>query len=166
MNVQKKIGFYCTRTSLITTSVVDPNSFFSDSDPQIFLFGFWFWSVYLYFDPNFFFKWWLALLSFVFWNLYDREKSFPTEKLTFFCLSSVWSAIFHNFFYFTTVSGSESKSELFSDSDPAKIFGFFRIRIHNTDHNKLLCSFRYRCHDFVKIFCYAVKIGSGSRKHF
>jgi hypothetical protein len=37
---------------------------------------------------------------------------------------------FHNFFYFTTVLGSES--ELLSDSDPAKTFGFFRIWIHNT----------------------------------
>jgi hypothetical protein len=38
-------------------------------------------------------------------------------------------------FYFKTVSGSESdpESEFFlSDSDPAKIFGFFRLRMHNT----------------------------------
>jgi hypothetical protein len=78
-----------------------------------------------------FFKWCLSMLSCVFWSVRQR-KIFPTEKRTFFSLSSVWSAI-----YITTVAGSESKSkyELFSDSesDPAKIFGFFRIRIHNTD---------------------------------
>jgi hypothetical protein len=70
----------------------------------------------------------------VFWNLYDRGKSFPTEKRTFFSLSSVLSAIFHTNFYFITVSGSESdsKSELFSD--PGKIFGFFQIWIHNTTY--------------------------------
>jgi hypothetical protein len=62
-------------------------------------------------------KWCLSLLLYVFWNLYDREKSFPTEKPTFFPLSSVGSAIFHKFFYFTTVSGSESNPN------------FFRIRI-------------------------------------
>jgi hypothetical protein len=45
--------------------------------------------------------------------------------------------IFHKNFYPTTVSESDSESvsesELFfSDSDPAKKFGLFRIRIHNT----------------------------------
>jgi hypothetical protein len=43
--------------------------------------------------------------------------------------------IFHKNFHPTTVSESDSESvsesEL-SDSDPAKTFGLFRIRIHNT----------------------------------
>jgi hypothetical protein len=64
-----------------------------------------------------------------------EKKVFQQKNLCFF-LSSVWSAFFHNFFYFTIVSRSESesKSELFSDSDsdPAKIYWVFRIRIHNT----------------------------------
>jgi hypothetical protein len=82
-----------------------------------------------------FFKWCLSLLLYVFWNLYDREKSFPTEKLTFF-LSSVLYAIFHKNYYFTQCldPNSNPNPNFFSDSDPAKIFGFFRIRIwiHNT----------------------------------
>jgi hypothetical protein len=83
---------------------VDPNSFFSDSDP------------YAYILTRNFLKWCLSLLSYVFWNLYDREKSFPTEKRTFFSFLSVWFAIFRNTFYFKTVPGSESES-------------IFRIRI-------------------------------------
>jgi hypothetical protein len=41
-------------------------------------------SLVLIFWPEFVLKWCLSLLSFVFWNLYNRGKSFPTEKRTFF----------------------------------------------------------------------------------
>jgi hypothetical protein len=106
---------------LLQYSVVDPNSFFShsDSDPKFFFrirFRFRIRIRILIFWTEFFFKWCLSLLSFVCWNLYDREKSFPTEKNTFFCLSSVWSAIFHNCF-------------LFYNSVWIRIRTFFRIRI-------------------------------------
>jgi hypothetical protein len=57
-----------------------------------------------------------------------EKKEYQLKNHTFFSLASVWSAIFHKYFCFTTVSGSESK--LFSDSDPAKTYRFFRI--HNT----------------------------------
>jgi hypothetical protein len=72
----------------VAGSVVDPNSLFSDSDPQIFF------SVsnsdpYTNILTRNILKCCLSLLSFVFWNLYDREKSFPNQKLTFFTLSSV-----------------------------------------------------------------------------
>jgi hypothetical protein len=64
-----------------------------------------------------------------------EKKGFPTEKLMCFLFQVIDLRFFHKIFYFTTVAGSESesKSELFSYSysDPAKIFGFFRIRIHN-----------------------------------
>jgi hypothetical protein len=55
------------------------------------------------------------------------RKIFPTEKHTFFSLK-VFDLRFSQNFYFKTVSGPES--ELFSDS--VKIYGFVRIRIHNT----------------------------------
>jgi hypothetical protein len=42
-----------------------------------------------------------------------EKKVFQLKNLGVFSLSSVWSAIFHKNFYFTIVSGSESKSELF-----------------------------------------------------
>jgi hypothetical protein len=85
---------------------VDPNSFFSDSDPQIFFSDS---DPYTNILTRIFFKWCLSLLSFVFWNLYDREKSFPTEKRTFFVLQVFDLRFFTKFFYVTTVSGSESE---------------------------------------------------------
>jgi hypothetical protein len=60
------------------------------------------------------FKCCLSLLLYVFWNLHDREQSFPTEKLTgTFFLFQVFDLRFFTIFYFTTVSESESNSELF-----------------------------------------------------
>jgi hypothetical protein len=49
--------------------------FFSDSDP------------YTNILTRNFLKWCLSLLLYVLWNLYDREKSFPTEKKRWFFLS-------------------------------------------------------------------------------
>jgi hypothetical protein len=77
--------------------------------------------ILIIFWPDNFLKWCLSLLLYVFWNLNDRK--FSSWKTYDFSFSSVWFAIFHTNFYFTTVSGSESesKSELFSDSDPATL---------------------------------------------
>jgi hypothetical protein len=102
------------------TSVVDPNSFFririhtffSDSDP------------YTNILTRNFLKWCLSFF-FVFWNLYDREKSFPTEKFTFFLfqvfdlpfftkfviLQQCWIRAFFGF-------GSSQNIRILSDSDP------------------------------------------------
>jgi hypothetical protein len=105
-------------------------------------FGFGFESFYSYFDPTFFEM--VSLIAFIsFWNLYDRGKVVLQKNIRFFS----FSPIFHKKFYFTTVSGSQSKSksDLYcisdSDSDSAKIFGFFRIRIHNTAFKCLICDF-------------------------
>jgi hypothetical protein len=115
----------------VVSSVVDPNSFFSDSDshPQIFIS-----------DSNSdpytniltrnVLKLCLSLLLYVLWNLYDREKSFPTEKLTFFLFQVFDLRLFTKNFILQQCL--DPKPNFFSDSDPAKIFGFFRIRIHNT----------------------------------
>jgi hypothetical protein len=52
--------------------------FFLDSDPQFFLDSDS--NPYTNILTQNFLKWCLSLLLYVFWNLYDREKSFPTEK--------------------------------------------------------------------------------------
>jgi hypothetical protein len=67
-------------------------------------------------------KWFLSLLSCVFWNLYVREKMFPIAKKNryVFSLARVWSAIFHFFLFYNSVG---SESELFSDSNPDKTYG-------------------------------------------
>jgi hypothetical protein len=82
---------------------------------------------------------------FVFWfgYLYVREKFFLFDQR------------FFTIFFILQVPGSESlsESELFSDSgsDPAKTYGFFRIRIQNTAlnlSNKSICIknfFSYSC---------------------
>jgi hypothetical protein len=57
-------------------------------------------------------KWCHSLLLCVLESVRQRKK-FSNWKTYVFSLSSVWSAIFHKIFYFTTVSGSESKSKLF-----------------------------------------------------
>jgi hypothetical protein len=46
--------------------------------------------------------------------------------------------------YFTTVSGSESKSELFFGIGfgSSQIFGFFRIQIHNTGWYSVLITYQ------------------------
>jgi hypothetical protein len=63
---------------------MDPNSFFSNSDPHFLFYS----DTDSDSNPNIlsrhFFKWCLSLLSYVFWNLYDIEKSFLTEKCRFF----------------------------------------------------------------------------------
>jgi hypothetical protein len=41
------------------------------------------------------------LLLYVFWNLYDRENNFPTEKLTFFLSFKCLICDFSQNFYFT-----------------------------------------------------------------
>jgi hypothetical protein len=102
--------------------------FFSDSNLQIF-FGFG----YGVRSTRNWLKWCLSMLSYryVFWNLYDRGKSFPTEKSTLFSLSNVWSANFSNSFYFTAMSVSEAG---------IRIQTFFRILIRP----KLTDSFGFR----------------------
>jgi hypothetical protein len=71
----------------------------------------------------------LSLILFVFWNLYDREKSVPTDKRTFFFVFQVFDLrFFTHFLWYTTVSGSESELffifgssqniRIISDSDP------------------------------------------------
>jgi hypothetical protein len=101
---------------------VDQISFFSNSDPQFF------------FNSNLdkdsdlntnnltrsILKWSFSLLSSVFWNLYDRGKSFRTEKRTFFSLSSVRSAIFQIKFLFYNSVWVRIRT---------RIRPFFRIRI-------------------------------------
>jgi hypothetical protein len=78
------------------------------------------------------------MLSYVLWNLYDREKRFPTEKRTvsFFASKCLICDFSQFLFYFTIMSESESvsESELFfgfgssqniriiSDSDPQHCF--------------------------------------------
>jgi hypothetical protein len=62
-----------------------------------------------------FLKWCLSLLSFVFWNLYDREKSFPTEKRKFFVFQVFDLRFFIKFF----------SLQQCLDPNP----NFFRIRI-------------------------------------
>jgi hypothetical protein len=125
----RRLPRQCTNDGLGSTSVVDPNSYFSYSDPQIF---FRIRILILIFWPEIFYMG--SLVAFI-----CELESVRRKKV--FSLSSVWSAIFHNIFYFTTVPGSESetKPEFFSNSDSvaAKIFGFFwiRIRIHNIDVN-------------------------------
>jgi hypothetical protein len=68
-----------------------------------------------------------------------EKKVFPLKNVrTFFCLSSVRSAIFHNFFIIlqqcldTAGTIPNPNPNFFSDSDLAKILGLFWIRIHNT----------------------------------
>jgi hypothetical protein len=79
-----------------------------------------------------FLKWCLSLLL-----LYMCTGICTTEKKVFhlknlrFSLSSVWYAIFHKKFVFYNSVWIRIQIEIrtfFSDSDPAKIFEFFRIR--------------------------------------
>jgi hypothetical protein len=97
-------------------SDVDPNSFFldsvSDSDPCT-----------NSLTRNFF-KWCPSLLSCVFWNLYDREKSFPTEKRRFFPFRVFDLRYFNKIFILQQCLDQNPSPNFFSDSDPAKIFGF------------------------------------------
>jgi hypothetical protein len=75
----------------LRTCVVDPNTFFLDldSDPHIFSDSVSDSNPYPNILARNFLKLCLSLLSEAFWNLYDRDKSFPNEKRTFFYLSSV-----------------------------------------------------------------------------
>jgi hypothetical protein len=73
-------------------------------------------------------KWCLSLLSCVLEPVRQRTKFTSRKNLpVLISLSSVWSAIFHKKFCFTTVSGSESKFKLLSDRIRPKLtdsFGF------------------------------------------
>jgi hypothetical protein len=62
----------------------------------------------------------------------QQRKSFPTEKLFLFQVFEM--RIFKIFLNFTQCldPNLNPNTNFFSDSDPAKIFGFFRIRTHNT----------------------------------
>jgi hypothetical protein len=76
-----------------------------------------------------FLKWCLLLLSYMFWNLYDREKKvFQLKNVRFFSLPSVRSAIFRqNFLFYNSVwirirtffgFGSSQTIRIISDSEP------------------------------------------------
>jgi hypothetical protein len=62
-----------------------------------------------------------------------QRKKFSNWNTYVLSLSSVWSAIFHtkNFTLQQSLDPNPNPN-FFSDSDPAKIFGIFRIRIHKT----------------------------------
>jgi hypothetical protein len=78
-----------------------------------------------------FLKWCLSLLSYAIWNLYDRGKVFQQKNIPvpgrFFSLSSVGSAIFHNF-CFATVADPNSNPTFFGfgsgQTYRADCFGF------------------------------------------
>jgi hypothetical protein len=94
--ISRTLRIHCVRSaaaSLFTaSSVVDPKSFFSDSDPQFFSDS----DPYTNILTRNFLKWRLIALICVLESLRQRKKGFPTEKLMFFfSLSSVLSAIFH-----------------------------------------------------------------------
>jgi hypothetical protein len=84
-----------------------------------------------------FLKYCLSLLIYVFWNLYDREKSFPTEKLMFFLFQLFDQRFFTQICILQQCldPNPNTNPKFFSGSDPAKIFGLFRIWIHNTGKN-------------------------------
>jgi hypothetical protein len=111
---------------------VDPKTFFSDSDPQNFFSDSDTYSdtdsADIYFGTNHFFN---GLRIFSEYN--TTKKNFVTVKI---CASFHLTLVFVMLNYQIIVSGSESvsESEFFSnsDSDPAKSFGFIRIRIRNT----------------------------------
>jgi hypothetical protein len=99
----------------------DPNSFFSDSDQQFFCR--------------------IRILVLIFWH-FDPRKKFSTWKTyrygTFFffsfkCLAWDFSPFFFYLFYNSVWIRIQIRT-LFFYSDPAKIFGFFRI--HNTGGHK------------------------------
>jgi hypothetical protein len=130
---QKFVSFYLNpyphsseRLGMLKTSVVDPNSFFRIRIPNIFFPNS---DSVLDSDPytniltRIYFKM-VPLIAFIcVLESVRQRKSFPTEKVTgTFFLSSVWSAIFHKKFYFTQCL--DPNPNFFSDSDPAKIFGF------------------------------------------
>jgi hypothetical protein len=97
---------------LFMISVVDPNSFFSDSDPQHFFF----------------------LDSDTEPVRYVIEKILSIKKQKIFLFQVFDLRFFTQIFILQQCLDPNSypNPNFFSDSDPAKTFGFFRIRIHNT----------------------------------
>jgi hypothetical protein len=61
-----------------------------------------------------------------------RQRSFPTEKLPYFFSFKCFICDFSQK-KFILQQCLDPNPKFFSDSDPAKIFGVFQIRIHNTD---------------------------------
>jgi hypothetical protein len=119
-----------------TCSVVDPNSFFSDSDPQIIFFGFGygFGFLRLIFWPQIFLNGASSCFPMCSETCTSEKKKFPIEKHKIFVFQ-----VF-DFWFFTKIfilqqclnPNPYPYPNFFSDSDPAKTFGLFRIRIHNT----------------------------------
>jgi hypothetical protein len=91
----------CEEPSLpiLAASVVDPNSLFSVSDQQIFFRVRIFILIFL---PEIF-KNGASQCFYLFWNLYDREKSFPTEKLKFFLLCLISDFLQYFFLFYNSV---------------------------------------------------------------
>jgi hypothetical protein len=127
--LQLRLGDPDKKNIKVFASVVDPNSFFSYSDPQ-FLFGFG--SLYLYFYPKFFQL--VPLIAFLcVLESVQMRKKFTNGKRFF--LFQVFDLRFFTKFLFYNSVWIRIRIQIrtfFSDSDPAKIFGLFRIRIHNT----------------------------------
>jgi hypothetical protein len=121
-----KIKYVC----IVNCSVVDPKSLYSVSDPQIF-FRIRIRILRLIFDMKYFLMMPLIAFMYVLEPVrYDREKSTFSSIECLICDFSFLKNCF------TTVSRSKSvsksESELFSNSDSAKTYGFSRIQIHNT----------------------------------
>jgi hypothetical protein len=92
--ISRTLRIHCVRSaaaSLFTaSSVVDPKSFFSDSDPQFFSDS----DPYTNILTRNFLKWRLIALICVLESLRQRKKGFPTEKLMFFFLFQVFYLLF------------------------------------------------------------------------
>jgi hypothetical protein len=110
---------------------VEPNSFFSDLDPQFFFSD----SAFIFWPKNFkngashCFHMCSGICT-------TEEKVFQLKNLRFFLFQVFDLRFFKNFFILQQCldPNPNPNPNIFSDSDwdPAKIFGFFRSRIHNT----------------------------------
>jgi hypothetical protein len=129
---------------------------FLDSDPHIFLFGLGFGSLYYYFDTKLLKMVPLIAFMFVLESVRQR-KMFSNWKLffSFKCLIFAFSQIFLNF---TTVPGSELKSELFYGFGSRK-----NIRILSNSDPQHCWSARYRGERLLN-FLWIFKSRSDSNK--
>jgi hypothetical protein len=101
-------------------SVVDPNSFFSDSDPEIF------------FGPHCVHMYRYSRTCKTEKKLFALEKNIHVTVFSSKCLISDFSELFPFYSSTGTYLNTGTNPNFFSDSDPAKNFRFFWIRIHNT----------------------------------
>jgi hypothetical protein len=114
-------------------SVGDPNSLFSDSDPQHFLFRIRILRLILYFDTKFFKM--VPLIAFicVLESVRQRKKFSNWKTYVFFFSFKCLICDFAQKFLFYNNAWIQIRIRTFIGFGyNQNIFGFFRIRIHNT----------------------------------